>query len=278
MMSIFEYVDYRKVLQDLYNREKASNRCFSYRILAELVGYSSAGFFTKILQGAVNISKQKALAFAKAFKLTKIETDYFQFLVAFNQSRTHEERTGYFEKLIEIRKKKLPNSTLNNYEVFSEWYYVVILELLDFYPFSGNYKDLGTMVIPSLSAENTREAVETLEQFGFIIRNKEGYYERVEKLLSSQDYWASVAQTNYHIKTAELAKSAILNSIDDSQDIASYTFAVSDTGYKQIQNRLDEFKKDVADIVRSETENNRVYHLNVHLFSGSKPYNGMAIN
>ena len=64
-------------MRDLYNERKAEDSGFSYRYIAQKAGFSSAGFFTKVLQGRSNISAPLIFKFAEVFKLTKAQTDYF---------------------------------------------------------------------------------------------------------------------------------------------------------------------------------------------------------
>ena len=47
MIEPFEYLNYRKLLKDLYDERKAVNSNFSYRFIAQKVGFASAGFFTR---------------------------------------------------------------------------------------------------------------------------------------------------------------------------------------------------------------------------------------
>jgi uncharacterized protein (TIGR02147 family) len=80
MISVYDYFDYRKLLRDLYSGWKTDNPRFSYRYIGSKVGFTSAGFFSKILQGKVNISLTTAIEFTKLFKFRKQETHYFEVL------------------------------------------------------------------------------------------------------------------------------------------------------------------------------------------------------
>lgn len=49
MVDIFCYTDYRKFLFDFYEAKKRSTPHFSHRYVAQKVGFSSSGFFSKII-------------------------------------------------------------------------------------------------------------------------------------------------------------------------------------------------------------------------------------
>ena len=273
MMSVYEYFDYRKLLKDLFEAQKDQNRYFSYRVLADIVGFTSAGFFTKILQGVVNISSQKALAFAKAFHLTKLETRYFEILVAFNQAKTHEERRYYFEQLITARRTKVNTLTAEQYELFSEWYYVVIREILDFYPVNSNFKELGNMLQPAIQAPDAKRAMETLERLGLIKKNSSGYYERTSEVLSTGESWMSVAITNFQLNTADLAKDAIQNVPKDAREISTLTLSISQTTFETMREKVRALRRELLEIAKKDTQADRIYQVNMHFFPVAKPYN-----
>jgi uncharacterized protein (TIGR02147 family) len=77
MIEPFEYLNYRKLLKDLYEERKAEQPFFSYRYIAQKVGFTSAGFFTNIISGKRNISPEYIFKFAEVFKLKKTENEYF---------------------------------------------------------------------------------------------------------------------------------------------------------------------------------------------------------
>jgi uncharacterized protein (TIGR02147 family) len=142
MIDIFEYIDYRKLLKDLYNERRAENKCFSYRFIAQKVGFSSAGFFANIIQGKRNISPEFIFGFARVFKLKKQETEYFELLVNFDQAKSHEQKKYYFEKMLSSKKSKIKIIEKQQYEFYSKWYYTAVREVLTFL-------NLGAMTTPS---------------------------------------------------------------------------------------------------------------------------------
>lgn len=276
MVLIYDYFDYRKLLKDLFEEQKLKNKHFSYRILGDIVGFTSAGFFTKILQGTVNISPKNALSFAKAFHLSKLETRYFEQLVLFNQAKTHEERRYYFEQLIAARRTKIKTITDIQYELFSEWYYVAIRELLDFYPFYGDYKELSSLLMPNIQPGEAKKAVETLERLDLIHKHPDGYYEKTEQVLSTGESWMSIAITNFQMKTAELAKDAIQNYPKEIREFSTLTLSISQETFESIRERVKCFRQELLQIAKQDTQADRVYHLNVHLFPFTLPQRDLA--
>lgn len=272
MVSVYEYFDYRKLLKDLFEDRKKTNRFFSYRVLAETAGFSSAGFFTKILQGAVNISSQMAIAFAKAFHLTKIETKYFEALVSFNQAKTHDRRREHFEEVLALRRSKVDNDFSENYKLFSQWYYVVIRDLLEFYPFKGNFKELGNMLQPPVGFQEAKKAIETLEKLGYIKKKADGYCRTNVEITPEGKLWEPVAYLNSQLCSVDLVKYAIKNMPAEALEASSITLNISGKSFDLIKNRINKMRQELLEIAQNDANPDRIYRVNLHFFPVSKSF------
>lgn len=273
MVDPFEYLNYRKLLKDLYDERKAANPNFSYRYIAQKVGFSSAGFFANILQGKRNISPEFIFKFAEVFKLKKSESEYFELLVNFNQAKDHARKRFYFEKILGHKKSKITITDARQYEFYSAWYYTAVRELIDIYPFKGDYEELARRVSPPIKAIEAKNAVDLLEQIGFIRKNDEGVYKQADTFISTGYEANSVAITNFLIEMADRAKEAIDLYPRDKRDISALTFTLSEHGFATIEERLKSFRREVLEIVQEDKNNkrqDRVYHLNFHLFPLTK--------
>jgi uncharacterized protein (TIGR02147 family) len=273
MIDPFEYLDYRKLLRDLYEERKVTQPFFSYRYIAAKVGFSSAGFFTNIIAGKRNISPEYIFKFAEVFKLKKAETEYFELLVNFAQAKDHSRKRFYFEKILGHKRSKIRITEAQQYEFYSAWYYTALRELIDIYPFKDDFEELGKRVSPPIKATEAKHAVELLEKIGFIRKNNEGYYEQTDTFITTGYEAQSVAITNFLMEMADMAKASIDRYPREQRDISALTFTLSREGVATIQERLKEFRREVLEMVRedkSSKKQDRVYHINFHLFPLTK--------
>jgi len=273
MIDPFEYLSYRKLLKDLYEDRKKEQPIFSYRYIAQKVGFASAGFFTNIISGKRNISPEFIFKFADVFKLKKSETEYFELLVNFEQAKDHERKRFYFEKILGHKKSKITITDAWQYEFYSAWYYTAIRELIDIYPFKGNFEELAKRVSPPIKTQDAKKAVELLEKIGFIKMNDQGIYEQTDTFITTGYEAKSVAITNFLMEMSDLAKEAIDRYPRDKRDISSLTFTLSEQGFTTIQDRLKDFRREVLEIVREDKvkkRQDRVYHVNFHIFPLTK--------
>ena len=271
MIDIYEYIDYRKLLNDLYKDTRDECPYFSYRYIAKKVGFSSAGFFANIIQGKRNISPEYIFGFAKLFKLKKSETEYFELLVNFDQAKRHEQKKYYFEKILSSKKSKIKITDLQNYEFYSKWYYTAVREVLDIYKWDGaDPSELAKRIAPPLSTGEIKKAIELLLKMGFIRKNKQGVYEQTDEFITTGYDAKSVAITNFLVSTLDLAKGAIDRFPRDQRSISALTFSVSADGYKAIDERLKTFRREILEIARADKNRDRIYHVNFQIFPMSK--------
>jgi uncharacterized protein (TIGR02147 family) len=271
MIDIFQYTDYRKFLADFYEAEKKRNPHYSHRYIAQKVGFTSSGFFSKILQGKTNISSDLALRFADFLKLKKSEAEYFGLLVFFNQAKSHADKKRWFEKIVAFSKSKVKIVQVSQYEFFQKWYFVAIRELLAFYTFSGDFVQLGKMIDPPISPAQARKGIELLEKLSLIKKDEDGCYRQTDTLISTGYDVKSVAINNFQIATLDLAKESIDRFPKDERDISTLTLSFSKELYGTIHGKLKEFRREILELVKNDPNAvDRVYQVNFQIFPLSK--------
>jgi uncharacterized protein (TIGR02147 family) len=271
MIDIFQYTDYRKFLHDFYEAEKKRNPHYSHRYIAQKVGFTSSGFFSKILQDKTNISNDLALQFADFLKLKKNEAEYFGLLVFFNQAKSHADKKRWFEKIVAFSKSKVIIVQVSQYEFFQKWYYVAIRELLAFYKFSGDFQQLGRMIDPPISEAQAKKAVLLLEKLDLIKKDENGVYRQTDTLIGAGYDVKSVAINNFQISMLDLAKESIDRFPKDERDISTLTLSFSKELYNTIHEKLKGFRRDILELVKNDANAvDRVYQVNFQIFPLSK--------
>jgi len=273
MCNVFEYTDYRKFLKDFYEIEKSKDKKFTYRYLSEKAGFKSPGHFTQILSGKANISISLIERFARAFKLKKRESDYFRNMVLYNQSKRHEDKKIYFEKMVSFKESTVKIVDSKQYEFYDKWYYSAVREVLDFFSCDDtNLEELGKLIVPPLSYIEVKKSIDLLEELKLIQKDQHGYYRKTDAVISTGYEAQSLALTNFAINTMELAKLAIDRFPKKERNLSWMTLNVSDLGFNQIQECLRSFRRQALEIAKTDNKANRVYQFNFQFFPMSKPY------
>ena len=277
MLDIFTYSDYRKYLLDFYEAEKKRNPHFSHRYIAQKVGFNSSGFFSKILQGKTNISNELALKFVDFCKLKKSEADYFGLLVLYNQAKSHADKKRWFEKILAFSKSKVKIVEVSQYEFFEKWYYVAIRELLAFYKFNGDYKDLAKSVDPPISPSQAKKAIALLERLNLIKKGPDGFYSQTDVLISTGYDAKTVAINNFQLSTLDLAKESIDRFPKEERDISTLTLSFSGPLYQTLSEKLKNFRREMLELVKNDPNPvDRVYQINFQIFPLSRYHKGAS--
>ena len=272
MIKVLEYSDYRKFLEDFYRENKARNSKFSYRYIAQKVGYQSPSFFNHIISGRSKISPAMAGRFAGFLGLNRKETDYFEALVQFNQAESHDEKKRSLEKLMSFRDSRVRILEADHYEYFEKWFYLAIRERLHFRPFKGDYEELARSLSPAIKPAEARQAIALLKRLGMVRKDAQGRIVREDAVSDTTGSEArSVAVNNFHMQALILAGEAIDRFPREQRSVSTITFSLSSKGYRAIEEELTACRARLRKIAEADSGENIVYHVNMNVFPFTNP-------
>jgi uncharacterized protein (TIGR02147 family) len=269
MNSIFSYLDYRAFLRDWFEENKTRNSIISYRYLGNKLELD-ASFLVKVFQGQLHISTKSIHPFSQILKLNKRETEYFELLVHFNKSKKSQQTQILFDKLLSLRSPDAKILETDKYEFFSNWYTIAIYELLRFYPFNGDYKELGNKIMPPVTQTQAKDTIELLERLDLILKNKDDQYIVKDINLSTGEQWMSVAIRKYQKEIILLGSSAIDTIPKDLRDISTVTVSLSKPTFDAIRERIKSMRKELLEVAKNDTGVDAVYQINFQVFPVSK--------
>jgi uncharacterized protein (TIGR02147 family) len=269
MVSIFEYLNYRVFLMDAYKERKGANPAFSYRYIGSKVGLN-ASTFVRILQGKRNVTRKHIPSIAAVFHLKKQEEKYFELLVQFNQAAGTEDKKIYFEKLLSFKNTRFSLLLKDKYDLFNEWYYIAIRELLGHYSFKDDFEALARMVTPPILPREARNAIALLEKMKLIARDSRGFYKPTDALVTVGEDWQSIAIANFQKSTIQLAESAIDRFKPDERDISTLTVNMSQKKLNIVKEKIRLLRKEIMEIENMDRDNDTVFQINFQIFPMSR--------
>ncbi len=267
-ITIFDYISYREYLGFRLEEKRMKNTSFSIRSAAMQLQINP-GTLARVLSGTRNISIELSRRISEFLRLSKSETEFFEYLVLFDQAKVLAEKNKYLSKILSIRKGTVRILENDQFEYFTKWYVIIIKEILSAYKFYGDYDELAKLVDPPITALEARQSVELLERLG-IVRSENGLYIVDAKNLTTPDSWKSVAISNFQHSMIRLADEAIDRIPKEKRDISTASMSISEEGIKKIKERIKLFYQDIVDIVSEDTHSSKVYELNIQLFPISK--------
>lgn len=265
--SVFEYSNYREYIRDYYLYSKAENKKFSHRMFARLAGFKSSNFIKFVIDGKSNVSHESAMALAQAMKMTKAETQFFVTLAMLNQASSSEDRHRYAEELMSYRthRKIYPlREALFNYT--SKWYLSILRGMVGLPGFREDIPWIAKHFLSEVTQSEIQRGFEDLIALGLLKRDENGKLQQVAANVASDDEVALSSVAQFHREMMQKASESIDNVPREERDISGMTIGVSAEMAKKIKEMIQNFRKELIDVVNQDQKTTKVYQLNIQLF------------
>lgn len=264
--TVFEYENYRAFLKDWFAEQKAKRATFSHRYFAQRAGFASSSFCSHVMEGHKNLSVESIGKMAKGLSLSGRAAQYFEALVLCNQAQTLADREEYRLRLSRLRRSsQLYKVNKHQFSFYDQWYFPVIRELAVYADWHDDYVTLAGMVIPSITAEEARSAVESLISLGLLIRSEEGSLQQSAATISAENVppvlYRSMKKT-FLVRGLEAADRFSSPQLHHSSVTLSYTQA----GYERARALIDTLRRDLLTLAEEDNGAERVYQANLQLF------------
>lgn len=266
--NVFEYLDYRQFLKNLFEFKKSQATSFSHRLFARLAGLKSSNFLKLVIDGKRNLSLKGISQFAKAFKLSAKETDFFQNLVLFNQSATTEEKNRYFEKILQSKSyHEVKHLEASQYAYFSNWYLVALRELVRLPGFREDPNWINRKLKIKLAPSEVKKALEVLLELKLIRRDTHQKLHQTDQKLVTPSEIADLTVLNFHREMMRKAMESLETSRTVHRDISALTLTVTKEQYLKIRERLAQVRREILALASEGQSPEAVYQLNLQLFN-----------
>lgn len=271
-MNIYTYLDFRKYLKDKLAQQKAEHRYFSYRYFARVAGLSSPSYLKMVMDGKRNLTPTTIHQFAKAFKLAKKETDYFEALVLFNQAKAEKEKELYFERLAALRPTTaLTGLDKDQYEYFTQPHFVVIREMVALPHFQEDPRWIAARLRRKVKGRDVEHALHVLKRLGLIVRNDDGRLVQSDAAVTTPPEVTSFELVKFQRIMLDDAKEALLNVPQARRDISTVTVPIPLSSLPKIKQRIQAFREEILDFInQGDDQYDAVYQLNLQLFPLTK--------
>ena len=272
MVNLFEYQNYRDYLRAYYNEQKSLKKSFSYRTFSKKADIQAPSFLFYVIEGKRNLTKNSLLKISGAIGHSREEADYFENLVFFNQANNIRAKTLYYSRIVEVRKPfDIRIIPLDRYEYYCEWYHSVIREVVTFFDFKENYAALATALVPPITPKQARESIVLLEKLGFIERDQQGLYHQTSNVIGVHPVPAdSYIIEKFQMEMLQVALRSFERVPIYDRMSSSTTFSISEETFNLFKLKAREFRKELAEIARLDSSQERVYQLTMNFFPVSR--------
>ncbi len=266
MGSIFTFDNYRSFLSEYFQGQKREKKSFSYRFFAQKAGFKSHSFCDKVIRGERNLTLESVLKIGKAMSLSKLEIEYFQYLVLYNQAEVYLEKQEFLTEMNRLRRKlAFYRVQEEQFSYFSSWIYQVIREAAVYGDWKGNYRKLGQMLIPPITEKEAKEAVALLVETGFLKKISGNRFTQADPVVSGEGCPPHIIK---NVRSQFLFKAIQAGEMmPKSQRHLSYaTLAIGQKYFEEISVLLDEVRRKILSRAMEESDVSGIFSLNLQLY------------
>jgi uncharacterized protein (TIGR02147 family) len=266
--NIFDYIDFRKYLQDYYEKRKVLDPGFNHMYICHRLGQvKSKSYFNNVVKSRMDVSATFIDRFISLLELKQDEAKYFRALVNYNQTTSAQEKEFFFDQIVRLNNTPRRILDKDTYAYYKEWYHTAIRALLDIVDFKNDYKALATSVSPPITLKQARDSISLLKRLAIISKNEKGFLKPTDRVLSTADIVSDAIVQQFQIKCLEHAKNVLVKGSDQSHRNITLTISLSDKAYARVSGKVQEFKSEIRSIVQKDEEPaTRVYHINLNMF------------
>jgi uncharacterized protein (TIGR02147 family) len=180
----------------------------------------------------------------------------------------------YYSRVVECR-KPLDIATIDKdrYEYYGKWYHSVIREIVTLVDFKKNYALLAGSLAPSISVKEAEGSVELLERLGFIERDGNGLFHQTDTIIGARPEGQDVfVIEKFQMEMLQMAITSFDKFPRTDRLSASTTFSISKRTFDLFKMKTREFRKELLEIAKLDSEPQRVFQLTLNLFPVSRGF------
>ncbi len=266
-ITIYEYLNYRSYLRDLYAEKKRTVRGFSYRAFCRRAGISNPSYLKLVIDGERNLTPTTIRKFCKGLSLKRHEAEFFEHLVLFNQAATHEEKNYYYKKLASSKRYiEVKHIEHDQYEYFSKWYYAAVRELICVPGFRNDPEWIAQRMNPRISPKEAADALALLLKLELVGLDENGTLFQKDRNITTPSEATSLAVCNFQREMMKRAMEATERMRAHHREISTLTIAVSKEKFEVAKRRIKEFRRELHALLSECETPEAVYQLNFQLF------------
>lgn len=198
--------------------------------------------------------------------LNKKEAKYFILLVNFNQAKRASLRSQLHHEIRDEFRAEAKALEMDQFEYYQKWYYSALRSLLGYYPFRGDYLELGKQIEPNISSAQAKRGLMLLEKLGLILMHEDGYYRLTDRHITSGEDFISHGVIHFQRQTMDLAKLALEKFPRESRSASTLTLGLSQVGYLEMENKIKKLRQELVELAKFDQKIDRVIQVNFHAF------------
>lgn len=266
--NLFDYFDYREFLQDYYLFHKNRNPAYSYRLFARKAKLGSPNYLKLVVDGKRRITDRTLFQFARGLGLSKDEEKYFRELVMYQEVSDPDSKEVHLRSLLKYQEKQRTPSPLkaDKIKFLLDWHHGVVRELINLKDFVEDPKWIAERLGGKITEAQAKESLELLIRLEILVRNKDGFLDQHEPLLTSSDEVPSHVLRSLHRTYLRKAINSIFSVPTEKRELSGLIVSVPNHKVKELKEEIKEFRKKLNRKYGLDKNTDDVYYAGLYLF------------
>lgn len=205
--NLFQFLDYREFL-DTYVDWLKDTRKLSTRQIVKHLGFQNPNYLNLIKAKQRSIPSRRSHEIAHRLGLKGSEIEFFQTLVKFNDCKNPEQKNRLFHDLLKFKSfRNIHPQAEQEFEYFRSWVNVAVFEALNTEWVQLSVEDQADVL--GVSKSEIRDALVLLTKLGWIVRDRNGKYRKIEKRIETTAGLSTLYIRLYHLEMMKRGLKAI---------------------------------------------------------------------
>lgn len=271
-LDVFQYVDYRRYLQEWFEAQKKVDDRFSHRHFARKAGVRSPSLLKEVVAGRRNLSSTTLEGFMQACRLKGEAASFFRSLVQFDQADNEEEKREAWLLISASRRFRSArpiDSAMMEY--LSHWFIPAIRELALCGDLLDDPAAVARRLHPVISVSEARLALTTLKDLGML--QLEGEFLRARDVsVATAHELTGYGVESYHRQMLTRAIDSIGGVPQEQRHVLGLTVAIPESLMPTLKAELDALQERLLHLCDEQAQGaERVYQVNLNVIPLSTP-------
>ncbi|MAE57395.1 MAG: hypothetical protein CME69_00860 [Halobacteriovorax sp.] len=268
--NIYKYHDHIKYISDMIEYIKMNKTGVNMKTLSQSLKITPS-YLSMIIARKREITFSLVSRLSNEFSLSKVEADFFETLIKFNQEEDDQLKSQYYEKIKKFKKYNSfhkEETKLHNY--LSSWLNVAIREMTALEEFSSDPKWIQKKLTHNVNLNDIKKSLSFLEANGYIQKDESDKYFCPDQRVNCHDKIYSNALATFHREFLALAGDSITKTPSTQRQLKGHCMAFNKNNYEEAKDILNEALEKIANLDNSTEEGESVYFVELALFPLTK--------
>lgn len=250
----------RKIIKNIYEERKNKNKNYSLRAFARDLKIPLSSLLS-FLNGKAGISKKRALEISEALKFSVKEKNYFIDLVESEFSRN---KTNKNAAKIKIIKKQYEDKNDDLEKLFSEWYYLAILELCRINSFQTDNKYIAGYL--GITEKQVTETIKLMLKIKMLKKTRNKNFKTNKNFIIKNNF-SSKSRIAFNKAMILKAIEAVKQQNVEKREFISLTMSFNDNDITKAKHEIKSFINEFNKKYSKNKSINSLYALNTAFFN-----------